>query len=210
MYLTNSICIQSTFSTLVSLRRDAINIMWQNNTSTLDGDEQAISIANDKPTKLWQTICSTPALFQAAQQPNQHPQCALGCPLIENQGTRENCSICEVPLMGKHHLLRGKFAPSKSAIGEPEPLHTGMLCSVRTAAHSWKWAVRRLSEAHCMKWEGTPWLSTTKAWSISAPTVYELRRWKSLIKCCLGQQQCVQEKESILKVMSHRGIQTNF
>lgn len=42
------------------------------------------------------------------------------------------------------------------------------------------------------------WLSTTKARFILAPTVYELRRWKRVIKCCPGQLQCVREKESIL------------
>lgn len=57
--------------------------MWQNNISALDRDEQAISIGNDRHTKLWQTICRTPALFQAAHQPNQHPPCALGCPLTD-------------------------------------------------------------------------------------------------------------------------------
>lgn len=85
----------------------------------------------------------------------------------------------------------------KSVIAKPEALHRyvvlrkdrGTQLEVSRTAIIW--------DTLC-KWARTLWLTTTKAWFISAPSVYELRRWRSLIKCCRGQQQCVQEKESIL------------
>lgn len=52
IYPTNNICVQLTFSTLASLQKDGINIVWQKNKSTLDGAEQTISIGNDEHTEL--------------------------------------------------------------------------------------------------------------------------------------------------------------
>lgn len=151
--------------------------------------------------KLWQTICNIPALFQAAHQPNQHPQCALSCPLRKKK--KKNKAQERTAAFVKYHwqpsilsweenLLR-----VKSVIAKPEALHRyvvlrkdrGTQLEVSRTAIIW--------DTLC-KWARTLWLTTTKAWFISAPSVYELRRWRSLIKCCRGQQQCVQEKESIL------------
>ncbi len=178
MHLTNSICIQLTFATLVALRRDALNIMWQNNRATLDGDEQEISIGNDKHTKLWQATWSTPALFQAAHQPNQHPPCALGCPLTENQGTGENCSICEVPLTAEHPLPReGNVLQVSVRLGKTRDTAKAG-CALSGRQHT---AGSELCGDHLRnttKWAGTPWLSSTKARSIIAPAVCELRRWE--------------------------------
>lgn len=140
--------------------------MWQNNTSTLDGDKQAISIGNDRPTKLWQTVCSTPALFQTAHQPNQHPPCALGCPLAENRGTGESCSVCEGPLTARHPLLRGGKLLQVRECDWKTRHRTGMLCALSGLWYTAGSEPYGDHLRHTLKWARTPWLSATKAPSI--------------------------------------------
>lgn len=177
-------------STLVSLNRDAINTMWRHNTSTqfLKGVNRPFPFVMtstqscDRPYAALQLCFKLPT----SQIYTHH---VLWDALSHKTKAQERTA----PLTARHPLLRGNIA---QRVWLEYQKHC-MLCSVRTAVHSWKWAVWRSSE-NTLKWATTPWQSTTTtAWSIFAANT--LRRWKTLIKCCLGQQQqCVQEKEYIL------------
>lgn len=166
--------------------------MQQKNRSTLDGEKQAIYTANEKHTMPWRTICSSLGSVSGYPPATSTTAMCSGRPSQEKkkkQGTGET-----------HHWQpsiiswEGHFFLSLNVTGKPEALHR----PVRTAVHSCKWAARRSSEAHC-QWARKLWPSMIHL------TIYALRRWRSLIKWCLWQQQCVQKKDWTLSNVPQRG-----
>lgn len=165
----------------------------------LHGNAQTICIGNDKHWKLWQTICSTPALFQAAHQLNQHPPCALGCPLTEAKA--QNRAEAFVKCHWQPSIFSRKRKLFKvSVVEKPE---AGVLCSVTTATHSWVGAAGWPPEKHHGASESST--TVTKAWPIFTPTTFGQQRWKNLMKCCEEAEMCPGEVINCVNNAPQRG-----